>query len=197
VKPQKLWFLGKVYKGVFFFSFMRGLIKNRGQIWVETVIYTLIGLTIIGLVLAVALPKINAKKDEVMIDQAVQALGNIDDKVYEVQRALGNRRTVDLDIGKGKLIINMGEDSISWVIDSKFKYSEPGIEVPMGNLKVITKETDPWEVTLKLDYAVDIRFGEIVVGTKELDSAPTPYKLMIENAGTGEDGNLIIQLSVS
>ena len=176
---------------------MRGLIKNRGQIWVETVIYTLIGLTIIGLVLAVALPKINAKKDEVMIDQAVQALGNIDDKVYEVQRALGNRRTVDLDIGKGKLIINMGEDSISWVIDSKFKYSEPGIEVPMGNLKVITKETDPWEVTLKLDYAVDIRFGEIVVGTKELDSAPTPYKLMIENAGTGEDGNLIIQLSVS
>ncbi|MBU2576671.1 MAG: hypothetical protein KKF50_03035 [Nanoarchaeota archaeon] len=176
---------------------MRGVVNKKGQVWVETVIYTLIGLTIIGLVLAVALPKINEKKDEVMINQAVQALGSIDDKVYEVQRAVGNRRTVDLDIGKGRLIIDMDLDTISWVIDSKFKYSEPGIEVPMGNLNVLTEETDPWTVTLKINYAVDIRFDELSVGTKELDSAPTPYKLMIENIGKNEFDNLIIQLSVS
>ena len=170
----------KVYKGDFVSNLMRCLIKKKGQVWIETVIYTLIGLTIIGLVLAVAIPKINSKKDEVMINQAVQALGDIDNKVYEVQRSLANRRTVNLEIGKGRLIINMENDSISWVLDSKFKYSEPGIEVPMGNLKVLTEETDPWTVILKLDYAVDIRFEEMTVGTKELDSAPTPYKLMIE-----------------
>jgi len=177
---------------------MRCIIKKGGQVWIETVIYTLIGLTIMGLVLAVALPKINAKKDEVMIDQAVQALGDIDDKVYEVQRAALNRRTVDLDIGKGRVIIDMDEDSISWVIDSSYKYSEPGMWVPKGVVDALTEETDPWTVTLKIDYAVDIRFGETTVGTKELDSAPTPYKLMIEN--TGKDsvtGNLIIRLSVS
>lgn len=176
---------------------MRCVVRKRGQVWIETVIYTLIGLTIMGLVLAVALPKINEKKDEIMIDQAVQAMGNIDDKIYEVQRALGNRRTVDLDIGKGRLIIDLEEDSISWVIDSKKKYSEPGIEVPMGNMNVLTEETDPWTVTLKIYYAVDIRFGEMTVGTKELDSAPTPYKLMVENSGKNDEGNLIIKLSIS
>jgi len=177
---------------------MRGIINKDGQVWIETVVYTLIGLTIIGLVLAVALPKIDAKKDEIMIDQAVQAMRNIDDKIYEVQRAFGNRRTVDLDIGKGRLIIDLGEDSVSWVMDSSFKYSEPGVEVPIGNMKVLTRETDPWEVILRIDYAVDIRFGdEMIVGTKELDSAPTPYKLMIENAGKNDEGNLIIKISVS
>ncbi len=176
---------------------MRCVIKKKGQVWIETVIYTLIGLTIIGLVLAVALPKINEKKDEVMIGQAIQAMGSIDDKVYEVQRALGNRRTVNLEIGKGRVIIDMDEDSISWVMDSDKKYSEPGIEVPMGSLNILTEETDPWTVTLKINYAVDIRFGETTVGTKELDSAPTPYKLMIENAGKSDEGNLIIKLSIS
>ena len=37
---------------------------KRGQVWVETVIYTLIGLAIIGVVMAAALPKINERKDE-------------------------------------------------------------------------------------------------------------------------------------
>ena len=176
---------------------MRCVIKKKGQVWVETVIYTLIGLTIIGLVLAVALPKINAKKDEVMIDQAIQAMDQIDDKIYEVQRALGNRRTVDLDIGKGRLIIDMDQDTLSWVLDSKFKYSEPGIEVPRGKLFVLTEEADPWKVTLKIEYGVDIWFDELVTGTKELGSSPTPYKLMIENSGKNLDGNLIVKFSVS
>jgi len=176
---------------------MRRVIKKGGQIWIETVIYTLIGLTIIGLVLAVALPKINEKKDEIMINQAVQAMGYIDDKIYEVQGNLASRRTVDLDIGKGRVIIDMGDDSISWVIDSSYKYSEPGMWVPEGVVDALTEENNPWTVTLKMDYGVDIRFGDSTVGTKELDSAPTPYKLIIENVGKNDKGNLIVQLSVS
>jgi len=172
-------------------------LEKRGQVWVETVIYTLIGLTIIGLVLAAALPKINAKKDEIMIDQAIQALGNIDDKIYEVQRALGNRRTIDLNVGKGKLIIDMGGDKISWVMDSSFKYSEPGVPIPIGSLNVTTREADPWEVSLELNYGVDIRFNNQTTGTKELDSAPTPYKLIIENIGNNDAGNLIVDIGVS
>ena len=177
---------------------MRCVVNKRGQVWVETVIYTLIGLTIIGLVLAVALPKINEKKDEVMIDQAIQALGTIDDNIYWVQRAPGNRYPVDLDIGRGRLIVDVDENSISWVLDSSFEYSQAGIDVRyIGNMIVSTKEANPWEVTLKINYAEDIQFEGVIDGTKELDSAPTPYKLMIENAGKNEDGNLIIRLSVS
>ena len=45
--------------------------KKRGQIWVETVIYTLIGLTIIGLLLAVSKPQIDKQKDKALIEQKI------------------------------------------------------------------------------------------------------------------------------
>ena len=172
------------------------MFSKRGQVWVETVIYTLIGLAIIGLVLAVALPKINEKKDEVSIEQAIAALGNIDDKIYEVQRASGNKRVVDLDIGKGFVIIDMGEDTISWVLDSSFPYSEEGVAVPLGKINVTTTVGNPWRVELKMWYAMDIQYSRDIFGTHQLDVAPTPYKLVIENAGK-EDGNIVIDLSDS
>ncbi len=175
---------------------MRRLINKRGQVWVETVIYTLIGLAIIGLVLAGAKPKIDAKKDEVTIEQAVEAFGNINDKIYEVQRAVGNRRTIDLKIGKGTMIIDMDINSISWVIDSRFKYSEPGDMVPMGNLDVLTEEASPWKVTLFENYTIDIQYEEQKTGTKELSSASTSYEFVIENAGR-EDGKMVIKISAS
>lgn len=184
-------FFGKIYKEGFCFVVMR---LNRGQVWVETVIYTLIGLTIIGLVMAVALPKINEKKDEIMIEQSIEALGNIDDKIYEVQRAVGNRRVVDLDISKGALIIDMDENTVSWVLDSRLKYSEPGISVPLGRMNVTTTAAGPWEVELKMGYDVDIQFDGANFGTRRLDVAPTPYGLVIENVGRNVDGNILIDV---
>ena len=109
---------------------MKQLGDKRGQIWVETVIYTLIGLAIIGLVLAAAKPKIDAKKDEIVIEQSIEALNNINNKIYEVQRAEGNRRGVELTVGKGKFVIDIEGDKISWVIESSFEYSEKDVIVP-------------------------------------------------------------------
>jgi len=169
---------------------------KRGQVWVETVIYTLIGLAIIGLVLAVALPKINAKKDEIVIEQAIAALGNIDDKVYEVQRASGNKRVVNLEIGKGFVIVDMEADTISWVIDSSFPYSEEGVVVPLGKLNVTTTVGDPWRVELKMGYAMDLTYDGSNSGTKQLDVAPTPYKFVIENVES-DAGNIVIDMSDS
>ena len=169
-------------------------LNSKGQVWVETVIYTLIGLAIIGLVLAVAKPKIDAKKDETMIEQAIQALETIDAKIYEVQRAAGNRRVVDLKIGKGKLIIDMEEDKLRWVIDSSFQYSEEDVAVPLGVIDVTTRASSPWEVTAEIDYSMNITYDGQDIGTKELDSAPTPYKLSIEYSGKDDDGNLVINI---
>jgi type II secretory pathway pseudopilin PulG len=173
---------------------MRRVIDRRGQVWVETVIYTLIGLAIIGLVMAVALPKINAKKDEIVIEQSIEALGNIDDKIYEVQRAAGNRRVVNLEVRKGELIIDLEEDSISWILESSFEYSEVDIPVPLGRLTVTTRIGNPWEIELKMNYSMDLQYEENNFGTKQLDPAPTPYNLMIENGGKN-NGNIIIDLS--
>jgi hypothetical protein len=170
----------------------------RGQVWVETVIYTLIGLAVIGLVMAVALPKINEKKDEIIIEQSIEALGDIDGKIYgAIGGGVGNRRIVDLDIRKGTLIVDMDEDSISWVLDSRFKYSEPGVSVPLGRLNVTTVAAGPWEIELKVGYGVDLQFDGSNFGTKRLDVSPTPYKFVIENIGKNADGNILIDLSES
>jgi len=180
--------------GVRFFLMRRLKInsKKRGQVWVETVIYTLIGLAIMGLILAVAKPKIDEKKDQILIEQAIESLGNINNKVYEVQRAAGNRRAIDLQVGKGRLVIDAKNDVISWVLESSYEYSEEGREVPLGIINVSTRRSTPWEVTLKSAYAVDLRYDNRSTGTKELGESATPYKLVIENTGT-QDGNTVIE----
>jgi type II secretory pathway pseudopilin PulG len=162
------------------------------------VIYTLIGLAIIGLVMAAALPKINQRKDEIIIEQSIEALGNIDDKIYEViNRGPGNKRDIpNLKIGKGALIIDMEADTISWEIDSRFKYSEEGVSIPIGRLNATTTEGDPWNVELTLAYSVDLRFDGSDFGTKRIDVSPTPYKFIIENLGE-ESGNIVIDLTES
>jgi len=174
---------------------MRSLIKKRGQVWVETVIYTLIGLAVIGLVMAAALPKINQKKDQIVIEQSIAALQSIDDKIYEVQRAPGNRRVVDLEIGKGDLIFDSEYDKISWILDSSFSYSQEDMVVPLGRINVLTEKGNPWKVTLSIDYGMDLRFDNSTKGEKQLVSAPAPYKLMVENYGKNADGNIIIQIT--
>jgi len=175
---------------------MRSLVrKKRGQVWIETVIYTLIGLAIIGLVMAAALPKINQKKDAVAVEQSIAALQGIDDKIYEVQRAPGNKRVVDLQIKKGSLVIDMERNKISWILDSSFPYSEEDTIVPLGRINVLTTSGNPWRINLSMDYSMDLTFDGSNLGTKQLDPAPTPYKLIIENVKQDIDGNIVIDMS--
>jgi type II secretory pathway pseudopilin PulG len=170
--------------------------NRKGQVWVETVIYTLIGLAIIGLLLAVARPKINEMKDKLVIEQAIEALGNINDKIYEVQRAAGNQRSVDLKVGRGKFVVDSENDKIYWIIDSNYEYSEPGYNVSLGAMTVLTSDGDPWDVRLEIEYGVDIRYDNETTGTKELMEASAPYKFYIKNLGN-EGGNLVIDLVAS
>ncbi|MBT6689863.1 hypothetical protein HN903_00890 [archaeon] len=166
--------------------------NKRGQVWIETVIYTLIGLTVVGLVLAGALPKINAKKDEVMIDESIEALRHIDDKIYEVSRAAGNRRVVNLEIRKGALIIDPDENVVSWVLDSSFAYSEPGVEISSGNINVTTTEKGDYEVRLELGSSSNLTLDGGDSGEMRFDVAPIPYRLVIENLGLDTSSNKVI-----
>jgi uncharacterized membrane-anchored protein YitT (DUF2179 family) len=106
---------------------------KRGQVWVETVIYTLIGLAIIGLVLAVAKPSIDKKKEEIVIEQSIESMSNIHSKIEDVLAAQGNQRVIDLKIGKGTLNVDTDNEKLYWVIDSVFEYSQEGSVIPVGS----------------------------------------------------------------
>lgn len=157
--------------------------KNKtAQVWVETVIYTLIGLAVIGLLLAVAKPKIDSMKDKLAIEQSIESMNNINNLIENIGVA-GNRRNMDLKVGKGTFVVDAENDSLYWEIESKYKYSEENIEIPFGKLKVITTEASPWKVKIFAEYTQDIKYNQDNEGKKEFMKSPTPYSIFIENLG--------------
>ena len=52
--------------------------RGKGQVWIETVIYTLIAFVMIGLVLSYARPKIQEIQDQALIKQSTDMLKQID-----------------------------------------------------------------------------------------------------------------------
>ena len=165
---------------------MRRINNKKGQVWVETVIYTLIGLAIMGLILAGAKGPIDRRRDTIVIEQSIESMGNINEKIYEVQRATGNRRAVDLKIGSGKVIFDMANSSIIWEIESSFEYSELDERIPYGTVDVLTEIGSPYKVSLIMSYpAINFKYEERTSGQHELFTSPMPYQILIENMGTG------------
>ena len=121
--------------------------KKRGQVWVETVIYTLIALTIIGLFLSFAKPKIEEIQDKSIIDQSINMLEDINKLILStVQGGAGNQRIVDLGIKKGSLEINSVNDQIIFRLDGRHTFTEPGVDgaegspINIGNIIATTQK---------------------------------------------------------
>ena len=169
--------------------------KRRGQVWIESVIYTLIGLAIIGLVLAIVMPKINQKRDETHVQNSIGSLEDIGDMVYGVQGSIGNRRKVEVEVTKGKMLIDMDADKISWVIPVSYKYSEENLNISRGEIDIITTKADPWQVEISMSYLVDLQYEGQIEGVKEFSVAPQPYVFLLENVGIGALGELTVAIN--
>jgi len=169
---------------------------RRGQVWVETVLYTLIGLAVLGILLAVSKPKIDSIKDKLLIEQSIDSLNIIDEKISEVKGATGNKRIVDLEISKGKFFVDTVNEKIYWELDSKYQYSEAGVDVPVGDVVVRTEEGSDWKVIMTIDYSseIDLTYDGQDGGVKEFEEAPAPYSLKIERVG-GESGEVVVDFS--
>lgn len=172
-------------------------LNKHGQVWIETVIYTVIGLAIIGILLAVARPKIEAMQDRILIDQAVDSLNKIDGVIFEVQRAPGNKRpNEELKVAKGRFTIDADTDSISWAINSKYQYSEFNKTVSLGDVDILTAGAEgAWTVTMTLRPDVNILIAGSG-GKKEVSEAATPYALSIENVGN-VGGKIGIEMGIN
>lgn len=172
---------------------------RRAQIWVETVIYTLIGLTIIGILLAVVTPRIQQTTDRIVLEQTITALNDFNEKVIATLTAAGNSRQINFGIKEGELNINAGEDKVEYILRaSSLKYSEPGVDIQQGDITIRTEEKDKkFNIFLTLDYSnLDITSGpEGVNTTQTLSKAPSPYGILIENKGdTDGDGKVEVNI---
>src|SRR3989344_8255410 len=126
----------------------------RGQVWIETVIYTLIGLTLIAMTLAFLMPKINQSNDRSAVEQSIEALNLFDQKVVEVTTSsAGSSRIIpEFLIKRGSLSVKPDTDDLLFVIEGlRSPYSEPGIQILRGRMNVTTDEYQgKYRTTLKV-----------------------------------------------
>jgi len=168
--------------------------KNKiAQIWIETVLYTLIGLAVIGLVLAFATPKIKAAQEKVLIEQSIEIMNNLDRVITTIQdRGLGNVKSYTFTIKRGILIIDSSNNEIKLILEGlSSEYSEPNTPIDEGRVKLLTEtKANSNTVTLRLDYRLsntDIRYEQRDI-EHTFNQAPTPYTLYVRNIELNEEG---------
>ena len=158
---------------------------NLGQIWVETAIYTLIGLTIIGIVLSIITPEIQKIKERTIISQTNEALTQLNNEIQKVGQTEGNVKIIDFKITKGKLDIISSDKKIVYTLENtKLEFSEEGQEIKQGDIILKTEKVGKrFNVILELRYPnLDITFNN-QIKSQTLHSSPNPYKIKIENVG--------------
>ena len=171
--------------------------NRRGQNWVETVIYTLIAFSLMGLVLAFVVPKIEETRDRGIIEQSIGILQDIDSLIRNLGGP-GNQRTLELGISKGTMTIDAVNDRIFFEMESREQYSQPGENISVGKIIVNTKGEGKINiVTLSLDYTgqYNINYqGQEEV--KTISKAPVPYSISISDRGADSEGKTIINMEV-
>ena len=158
-------------------------INKCGQVWVETVLYTLIGLVLIGLVLTFASPRISEAKDRLVVEQSINSLNAFDEKVNIDP---GNVRRIDFTIKRGTIYIDPKNDIIKLEINDLNKpYSEPGVLINYGRVSGISEVEQKFsKIVLYLNYSKQFNItynGEETL--MKFDSAATPYIFLISNLG--------------
>ena len=169
--------------------------KNRrnksGQIWIETVLYTLIGLALIGIALGFLSPKINEARDKLLVEQTINSLSDFDEKVSEtIQKGAGNVRQIELLIRRGEFWVNGANDSLQIILSGlSSPYSEPGVEIPVGRVKMLSVQGQKTStVYLTIQYNANITYagGDL---NRVFTAASIPYKFSIENEGVSDPQN--------
>lgn len=169
--------------------------KVRAQIWVETAVYTLIGLALIAIIIAMANPQIQKIKDKTIIEQTISAMNILNDKILEVQQSEGRVGKVVFKIARGKLEIDSVDNLIKYTMeDTKLELSEPGVEIKQGNIILITEKTGArFNIVLLMRYAIDIT-NKNDEEIKILQEGATPYNILIENKGSPLGPGLTTQI---
>jgi hypothetical protein len=159
--------------------------KSKGQVWIETVMYTLIAFAIMGLVLAYAKPKIEELQDKAIIDQSILMLKDIDSTLLTMGGA-GNQRVIEISVKKGDFIIDGKKDQLVFEMQSRLEYSEPDKTINDGNVEISTTKSGKFNViTLAIKYynyynITNAKRDE----NKTISQAPVAYTLKISDLGT-------------
>lgn len=161
------------------------------QVWVETVVYTLITLSIMGIVLSVVTPKINQMNDKIVITQSTDSLNKFNEQIGETLTAAGNKREILLSVKKGEYVIDSSANKVSYILkDTSYMAGQPGLVIKNGDVNMLTleKSSKKYDIYLTIDYSKENL--NIVYQNNELNktlfSSPTAYRLVVEYLGNSK-----------
>lgn len=173
------------------------MINKKAQIWIETVLYTLIGLALIGLVLAFVMPRVNESKDKLVVDQSISSLNSIDKIINEIWLSPGNQRPITLTVKRGELSIDSQNDLFVFTIDDLNKpFSQPETPIAFGKIVAIShKGPKLSSITLTLNYSgqVNITYnGMDSPIVKKFTAAPLAYRITLSSKGDINGNGLFV-----
>ena len=178
---------------------MKGCEDKGGQVWIETVMYTLIALVMISAVMAYAIPRVEEIRDKSVISQSVNALKDINGVILSAaQGGTGNKRIVELSVRKGEIIVDGKNNRINFTMETNYVYSELGKQIATGNMNTLTEKSGGTnKVTLSSDYSqYDLTYGGKTDDVKSLQQSPTSYIISVENKGKDiSSGKIIVDIS--
>jgi hypothetical protein len=173
-------------------------VDKRGQVWIETVTYTLVAFVLIGLVLSFVKPKVEELQDQAAIEQSITIIKQIDSVISEIHgQGVGNKRKIELTINRGEVQINSENDSIGFSLEGNYLYSQPGVVIQEGGLEILTEEKGKFYlVTIRKNYS---EYNITYFGKEEnkiISRSPALYTLYIANKGAedGYDPNIDFQI---
>jgi type II secretory pathway pseudopilin PulG len=183
------------------------MVKNKAQIWVETVLYTLIGISLIALVLTFATPKINEFQDKLVIEQSIETMQQFGKSIDSVaDSGIGTRRNFNsFNLKRGELIISNGDpldnkaelvlEGLTYAYTQPTQMSTPSVtinevKVSFDNVKVYT-QIEPLTKTYRttIVYSPPIKFDSSL----QLRAAGTPYRLSIEKSTESNEAVISIK----
>ncbi|HTZ41857.1 MAG TPA: hypothetical protein VMC07_01455 [Candidatus Omnitrophota bacterium] len=171
-------------KGIFLFG--NKIVNRYGQVWIETVIYTLIAIVIIGLVLAFVQPKVLELSDKATVQQSLSMMSEIDNVIQTLsQSGTGNTRKIEINLKSGSLEIDGINDQIVLTMErSHYQLSEPDTPVNYGSIKVYTHAVNDLNtINMTLAYPqYNLTYGK-ADAIQTITQSSTPYNLFVTNNG--------------
>ena len=169
--------------------------RKKGQIWVETIIYTLIAFAMIGLALAFVKPRIDEIQDRGIIEQSITLLEDIDDVIKNIGDP-GNQRVIEIGIRKGVLKIDAAGERLIFEIESRSEFIEAGEDYKTGDVLITSKKIGNLnEIILTITYSNYNLTYDNKHELKQFGRSSTPYKLLISNEGESA-GKIIVNFEL-
>jgi type II secretory pathway pseudopilin PulG len=161
-------------------------VSKKSQVWVETAIYTLMGLTLIAVVMGIALPQIENMKDRETIKQSIVALNLLNQKISEVLLSSSNLRIYNLLISKGEFEIDCVNEMIYYRLkNTRLQFSELNEKIKEGDITILTeKYGSRYNIILSLNLSSNTNLTlNNQDNSKILRPGPSPYSVKIYNTG--------------